>query len=90
MSENYTIKALQRDTKTKSVGKKLRNEGYALASLYGRGKEYSIAVELKEFYKVFSLAGQHSIITLDIENLKLLFLFILKEFPKAFVWAEEL
>ena len=50
MSENYTIKALQRDTKTKSVGKKLRNEGYALASLYGRGKEYSIAVELKEFY----------------------------------------
>ena len=68
MSENYTIKALQRDTKTKSVGKKLRNEGYALASLYGRGKEYSIAVELKEFYKVFSLAGQHSIITLDIEN----------------------
>lgn len=68
MSENYTIKALQRDTKTKSVGKKLRNEGYALASLYGRGKEYSIAVELKDFYKVFSLAGQHSIITLDIEN----------------------
>ena len=30
MSENYTIKALQRDTKFKSVGRKLRNEGYAL------------------------------------------------------------
>ena len=28
MSENYTIKALQRDTKFKSVGRKLRNEGY--------------------------------------------------------------
>ncbi len=68
MSENYTIKALQRDTTKKSVGRKLINDGYALATLYGRGKEYSIAVELKEFVKVFSLAGQHDIITLDIEN----------------------
>ncbi|WP_020005200.1 50S ribosomal protein L25 [Brachyspira innocens] len=68
MSENYTIKALQRDTKFKSVGRKLRNEGYALATLYGRENQYSIAVELKEFVKVFSLAGQHDIITLDIEN----------------------
>lgn len=68
MSENYTIKALQRDTTKKSVGRKLINDGYALATLYGRGKEYSIAVELKEFVKIFSLAGQHDIITLDIEN----------------------
>ncbi|MEI0560899.1 50S ribosomal protein L25 [Brachyspira pilosicoli] len=68
MSENYTIKALQRDTTKKSVGRKLINDGYALAALYGRGKEYSIAVELKEFVKIFSLAGQHDIITLDIEN----------------------
>ncbi len=35
MSENYTIKALQRDTKFKSAGRKLLNEGYALATLYG-------------------------------------------------------
>ena len=68
MSENYTIKALQRDTTKKSVGRKLINDGYALATLYGRGKEYSIAVELKEFVKIFSLAGQHDIITLDIQN----------------------
>ena len=68
MSENYTIKALQRDTTKKSVGHKLINDGYALATLYGRGKEYAIAVELKEFVKIFSLAGQHDIITLDIEN----------------------
>ncbi|MEI0531783.1 50S ribosomal protein L25 [Brachyspira pilosicoli] len=68
MSENYTIKALQRDTTKKSVGRKLINDGYALATLYGRGKEYAIAVELKEFVKIFSLAGQHDIITLDIEN----------------------
>ena len=68
MSENYTIKGLQRDTTKKSVGRKLINDGYALATLYGRGKEYSIAVELKEFVKIFSLAGQHDIITLDIEN----------------------
>ena len=68
MSENYTIKALQRDTTKKSVGRKLINDGYALATLYGRGKEYSIAVELKEFVKIFALAGQHDIITLDIQN----------------------
>ena len=68
MSENYTIKALQRDTTKKSVGRKLINDGYALATLYGRGKEYAIAVELKEFVKIFSLAGQHDIITLDIQN----------------------
>ena len=68
MSENYTIKALQRDTAKKSVGRKLINDGYALATLYGRGKEYAIAVELKEFVKIFSLAGQHDIITLDIQN----------------------
>ena len=68
MSENYTIKALQRDTTKKSVGHKLINDGYALATLYGRGKEYAIAVELKEFVKIFSLAGQHDIITLDIQN----------------------
>ncbi len=65
---SYTIKALQRDTKTKSTSKKLINDGYALATMYGREKEYSIAVELREFNKVFSLAGQHDIITLDIEN----------------------
>ena len=68
MSENYTIKALQRDTTKKSVAHKLTKDGYALATLYGRGKEYSIAVELKEFVKIFSLAGQHDIITLDIQN----------------------
>lgn len=68
MSENYTVKALQRDTKTKSTSKKLIKDGYALATMYGREKEYSLAVELREFNGVFSVAGQHSIITLDIEN----------------------
>lgn len=68
MSENYTIRALQRDTKFKSVGRKLRNNGYVLATLYGRENNYSVALELKEFNKIFALAGQHDIITLDIEN----------------------
>lgn len=68
MGDKYIIKALQRDTKTKSISKRLINNGYALATMYGREQEYSIAVDRREFNKIFYLAGQHDIITLDIEN----------------------
>lgn len=68
MSENYTIKAAQRDTKLKSTGRRLRKDGYALATLYGRGKEYALAINLKDFERIFSMAGQHDIITLDIDK----------------------
>lgn len=68
MSENYTIKAAQRDTKQKSIGRKLKKDGYVLATLYGRDKEYSLSLDLKAFEKIFVLAGQHDIITLDIEK----------------------
>lgn len=68
MSDTFTIKAKKRETSQKSISKNLKNEGYVLSVLYGRGKEYSLSVERREFETVFAKAGKHSIINLDIEN----------------------
>ncbi len=58
------IKAIKRDIEKKSTGKDLKKTGFALATMYGREKEYSLAVELRAFNKVFAQAGKQEIITL--------------------------
>jgi large subunit ribosomal protein L25 len=63
-----TIKATKRDIQQKSTGKDLKKNGFALATIYGRGNEHSLAVDLKAFNKVFSRAGKQEIITLEIEG----------------------
>lgn len=62
------VKAIKRDTSKKSIGKDLKKDGFALATLYGGKDTPALAVGLKEFNKVFSHTGKQEIITLEIEN----------------------
>lgn len=64
------ISAKIRDVFGKKV-KMLRARGILPAILYGqRAKETALALELKEFKKVFHSAGESSLISLDIEGSK--------------------
>lgn len=69
MSTSFKIKAEKRDNAQKSIAKNLKKSGNVLATLYGRDKQYSLSVALRAFDKVFSEAGKHSIITLDINGI---------------------
>ncbi len=68
MSDVLTISAKLRDTSKKSIGKDLKKNGSVLSVLYGRGKEYSLSMNRREFEVVFPKAGKHSIINLDIDG----------------------
>ncbi len=68
MTDVLTISAKLRDTSKKSIGKSLKKDGNVLSVLYGRGKEYSLYMNRREFQIVFTKAGKHSIIALDIEG----------------------
>ena len=62
------VKAIKRETTQKSIGSNLKKSGFALATLYGGKNTQDLAVNLKEFQKVFSQTGKQEIITLEIEN----------------------
>ncbi len=68
MSETLTINAKARDISRKSIGKDLKKSGNVLSILYGRGKEYPLSVNRREFEVVFKQAGTHSIVNLNIEG----------------------
>lgn len=68
MTDVFTISAKLRDTSQKSIGKDLKKSGSLLSVLYGRGKEYSLSMNRREFEIVFKKARKHSIISLDIEG----------------------
>lgn len=68
MSTMYTIKVMKRETAQKSFAKNIVKGGGALATLYGRDKQFSLSLNLRDFEKVFVEAGQHDIITLDIDG----------------------
>ena len=66
--ETLTLKAKKREISGKKV-KKLRNEGFLPAVIYGREiKSESIEVDQKEFKKIFKNVGENTLITLDIDN----------------------
>lgn len=57
--------SLKADTR-KERGKKARTQGTVLAVLYGpKAKAVSLTVDKKEFEKVFNVAGESSLITLE-------------------------
>lgn len=68
MSETLTINAKPRDISRKSIGKDLKKAGNVLSILYGRGKEYPLSINRREFEVVYKKAGKHSIVNLNIDG----------------------
>jgi len=65
---DYKLKATKREI-TGSGVEKLRKEGLVPAVIYGKGKEnINLSINKIEFNKVFSKAGENSLIDLFIEN----------------------
>lgn len=49
--------------------KKLQKEGYIPAVLYGKGiKNINLAINMKDFTKAYKIAGENTLLELDIEN----------------------
>ncbi len=58
--------SLKADTR-KEKGKKARTQGAVLAVLYGpKAKPVSLSIDKKEFEKVFNIAGESSLVTLEL------------------------
>ena len=69
-NEDITISAKKREVLGKQV-KQLRNEGQTPAVIHERGKDsLHVAVDSREFKKVFSAAGKHHAIKLDLDGKK--------------------
>lgn len=63
---SYTLKAKERTTGKKSALTEIRKESIP-AVVYGK-EPLSISVNASEFEKIFETAGEHSLITLDLEG----------------------
>jgi len=61
----YRIKAQTRGSEKASA---LRGAGKLPGVVYNRNENYKVAVDLKEFNKVFMAAGIHNVITLELDN----------------------
>jgi large subunit ribosomal protein L25 len=61
----YRIKAQTRGSEEASA---LRGAGKLPGVVYNRNENYKVAVDLKEFNKVFMAAGIHHVITLELDN----------------------
>lgn len=67
--DNIELVAKIREAAKKSAARKLRNEGFLPAVLYGNDyKNTPISVPYKEFSNLVSHGGAHSIITLNVED----------------------
>lgn len=65
--ESLTLEAKKRAKSTKGETNRLRKTGYIPSILYGRETQ-PIAVDQHSFDKVFSLAGGHSLIAMNVEG----------------------
>jgi large subunit ribosomal protein L25 len=69
-NEDITINAKKREILGKQV-RQLRNDGQTPAVIHERGKDsLHVAVDEREFKKVFSAAGKHHAIKVDVEGKK--------------------
>jgi large subunit ribosomal protein L25 len=63
-----TLDCLKREKTGKEVVKKIRMKGYIPAVLYGHKGNKNISVKVSDFEALFEEIGEHSIITLNIDN----------------------
>ncbi len=66
--QGHVLETKKREKTGKEIAKKLRREGYIPAVLYGHKGTRSLSVSEHDFKKLFEEIGEHSIISLDIED----------------------
>jgi large subunit ribosomal protein L25 len=64
----HTLDTVKREKTGKEVVKKVRKQGYIPAVLYGHKGNTNLSVKASDFEALFEEIGEHSIITLNIEN----------------------
>ena len=64
----HALKTQKREMTGKEVVKKLRKKGYIPAVLYGHKGSKTLSVKASDFEALFEEIGEHSIITLNVEN----------------------
>jgi large subunit ribosomal protein L25 len=64
----HTLNTLKREHTGKEVIKKIRMKGYIPAVLYGHKGNKNLSVRATDFEALFEEIGEHSIITLNMEN----------------------
>ncbi len=71
MSENIIVTAQQREPHSSNSTGRLRREGLVPGIVYGpKSEPINIKVDKRIFEKIFYKVGEHTIISLDIENVK--------------------
>jgi large subunit ribosomal protein L25 len=66
--EAHTLNTLKREHTGKETVKKIRMKGYIPAVLYGHKGTKNLSVKAADFELLFEEIGEHSVITLNIEN----------------------
>jgi len=66
--KGHVLDTKKREKTGKEISKKLRRDGYIPAVLYGHKGTRSLSVRENDFKKLFEEIGEHSIISLDIED----------------------
>jgi large subunit ribosomal protein L25 len=64
----HTLEGVKREKTGKEVVKKIRMNGYIPAVLYGHKGNKNLSVKASDFEALFEEIGEHSIITLNMEN----------------------
>ncbi|MCK5568865.1 MAG: 50S ribosomal protein L25, partial [Spirochaetes bacterium] len=64
----HTLDIKEREGTGKEVAKKMRRNGYIPAVLYGHRGNKNLLIKAVDFLSLFEEIGEHSIITLNIDN----------------------